>query len=225
MVPRVEAAATLAGLLGFLLLGAETASSAPKIDRSPPTSPRIVGPRTTSSTRPVYSFSATDRVTSRSKLRYRCGFDTVRLHPCAARFSQRLALGRHRLRVQALDGARNKSRVTSITVDVSTHRKPGRGRRPTSATSAASSAATSTSTAATSASAATSSASVSARLAAAGAARSVAGPGLLCRPKRARLQPGHAPGALADGAARAQCAERRARPPTCAPAPTARTCS
>ena len=76
------------------------------------------GPRTTSSPRPVYQFVASDRRTPRSRLRYRCSFDSRRLHECAARYSQRLAVGRHVLRAQAVDRAGNRSRVTSVTVVV-----------------------------------------------------------------------------------------------------------
>ena len=94
------------------------AQATPEPDRSPPTAPAIVGPRTTSSPRPVYKFVASDRRTPRSRLRYRCSFDSRRLHECAARYSQRLAVGRHVLRAQAVDRAGNRSRVTSVTVVV-----------------------------------------------------------------------------------------------------------
>jgi hypothetical protein len=114
----LQIAAKLAGVVGLLLLSAGVAPSAVQADRSPPTAPRIVGPRTTSSIKPVYSFSATDRQTARSKLRYRCSFDTLRLHACTARFSQKLGRGRHKLRVKAVDRAGNQSRMTSLTVDV-----------------------------------------------------------------------------------------------------------
>src|SRR5437016_5818887 len=117
--PLLKVAAKLAGVVGLLLLSAGVAASALRSDRSPPTAPRIVGPRATSNTRPVYSFSATDRQTTRSRLRYRCAFDTLRLHTCASRFSQTLRVGRHQLRAQALDRAGNQSKVTSITVVVS----------------------------------------------------------------------------------------------------------
>jgi hypothetical protein len=53
----------------------------------------------------VYTFSATDDQAPRSRLRYRCSFDTARLHACSARYSQRLAVGNHKLRVRALDDA------------------------------------------------------------------------------------------------------------------------
>src|SRR6266542_4808222 len=96
LVPRraVKVAASLAWVIGVLFC-AGVSASALKADRLRPTAPRIVGPRTTSSRRPLYSFSATDRETARSRLKYRCGFDTIRLHSCPARFSQQLDQGQH----------------------------------------------------------------------------------------------------------------------------------
>ena len=114
----LKAAAQYAAVCGVVLLTCGTAASARKADRSPPTAPRIAGPRVTSSPKPVYQFSARDRQTRRSRLRYRCSFDSRRLHACHARFSQRLVRGRHELRAQAVDRAGNRSAVRSITVKV-----------------------------------------------------------------------------------------------------------
>jgi hypothetical protein len=54
----------------------------------------------------------------RTRLRYRCSFDSRRLHGCGARYSQRLAVGRHVLRAQTVDRAGNRSGVRSVTVVV-----------------------------------------------------------------------------------------------------------
>jgi len=49
----LQVAAKLAGVVGLLLLSAGVAPAGLKADRSPPTAPRIVGPRVTSRTTPV----------------------------------------------------------------------------------------------------------------------------------------------------------------------------
>src|SRR5207247_1159418 len=58
MVPPLKAAPWYAVACGVVLLTCGTAASALKADRSPPTAPRIAGPRVTSSPKPVYHFSA-----------------------------------------------------------------------------------------------------------------------------------------------------------------------
>ena len=85
-------------------------------DRTPPARPRVEGPRETFELSPTFQFSSTDRRTPRSKLRYRCSFDGARLRPCRPRYSQPLTPGRHVLRVQAVDSAGNRSRVTTVVV-------------------------------------------------------------------------------------------------------------
>jgi hypothetical protein len=87
-------------------------------DRVPPKAPSIIGPHVTTATRPVFRFSSSDRVTSRAKLRYRCSFDTVRLHGCARRYVQALGAGHHLLRARAMDKAGNVSRLTRFHVQV-----------------------------------------------------------------------------------------------------------
>ena len=114
----LKAATQYAAACGVVLLTCGTAASAITADRSPPTAPRVAGPRVTSSTKPVYRFSATDRATRASKLRFRCSFDARRLHACGTRFSQRLERGRHELRAQTVDRAGNRSPVTLTTVTV-----------------------------------------------------------------------------------------------------------
>jgi hypothetical protein len=83
-----------------------------------PTRPRVVGPRVTRSRAPAFRFSATDAVTPRRQIRYRCAFDRPRLHACSARYRQRLRRGRHVLRVKALDSLGNESGVTRVRVRV-----------------------------------------------------------------------------------------------------------
>src|SRR5690349_3576929 len=78
-----------------------------------PAAPRVSGPRTTTSTRPVYRFSAARAA------RFRCSFDAPKLHACAARFSQQLAVGAHVLRAQAVGRTGKTSRVTTVNVRIS----------------------------------------------------------------------------------------------------------
>jgi YVTN family beta-propeller protein len=77
-----------------------------------PAAPEVTGPRSTTSTRPVYGFTAARAV------RFRCSFDTTKLHACAARYSQTLKVGAHTLRAQAVGRTGKKSRVTSVRVSV-----------------------------------------------------------------------------------------------------------
>src|ERR671935_259394 len=73
-------AATLASLRG-----AGSARARPLRDRVPPTTPTVVGPRRSTTTTPMYRFSARDGATPTAKIRFRCAFDSRRLHGCRAR--------------------------------------------------------------------------------------------------------------------------------------------
>ena len=78
-----------------------------------PAAPSVSGPRATESIRPAYRFSAARAV------RFGCAFDVPKLHACAARYSQRLTVGAHVLRVQAVGRTGKTSRVTTVRVRVS----------------------------------------------------------------------------------------------------------
>jgi streptogramin lyase len=56
------------------------------------------------------------RFRSAGAARFRCAFDSSRLHPCAARYVQRLAPGRHVLFVQAVSARGERSRITRVAV-------------------------------------------------------------------------------------------------------------
>ncbi len=77
-----------------------------------PPAPSVTGPRETTSTHPVYSFRA------RGAVSFRCAFDSVRLHRCAARYSQTLVIGSHVLRVRAVGRRGALSRTTTVRVVV-----------------------------------------------------------------------------------------------------------
>jgi len=73
----------------------------------------------------VYRFVAHERGVPAARMRFRCSFDRPRLHRCRARYRQRLALGRHVLRVRAVDPAGRQSRLTRVVVRI----VPGTGPR------------------------------------------------------------------------------------------------
>lgn len=83
-----------------------------------PTPPVVTGPRSTTSTRPVYRFSSHEPGVAARRIRFRCSFDRPRLHACRARYSQRLGVGRHVLRVQAVDPAGRRSAVRRVSVTI-----------------------------------------------------------------------------------------------------------
>jgi virginiamycin B lyase len=96
-------------LLAGALLAVGVAAAAPP---RPPAAPTVLGPRRTSAATPVYRFRAARAVS------FRCAFDSVRLHRCRARYSQRLAPGPHVLRVRALGARGAVSRVVRVSVRV-----------------------------------------------------------------------------------------------------------
>jgi hypothetical protein len=94
--------------LALAVLAAGAAAARPR----PPAAPTVTGPRSTSSTTPVYRFKAARAVS------FRCAFDTPKLHRCAARYSQRLTVGAHALRVQAVGRRGRTSRVVRVGVTI-----------------------------------------------------------------------------------------------------------
>lgn len=74
--------------------------------------PHVTGPRTTTSERPVYRFHAAHAVG------FRCAFDSRQLRRCPARYSQRLGLGRHVLRVRAVGRRGTLSRTVAVKIVV-----------------------------------------------------------------------------------------------------------
>jgi uncharacterized delta-60 repeat protein len=88
------------------------------VDGTPPTKPRVRGPRKTTSRRPTYRFSATDALTPRAELQFLCAFDSARLRPCPPVYRRPLRPGTHVLRVSAEDEAGNRSAVARLPVVV-----------------------------------------------------------------------------------------------------------
>jgi streptogramin lyase len=77
---------------------------------SSPPAPRVTGPRDTTATRPVFTFSAPKAVS------YRCAFDSVLLQRCARRYSQTLEPGTHVLRVRAILRGGKLTRLAAVRV-------------------------------------------------------------------------------------------------------------
>jgi len=87
-------------------------------DRTKPAKPTVHGQRRTHSSRPLYRFAARDADNPLRELSFRCSLDSRHLHRCFRTFGRRLKPGRHILRVQALDIAKNRSRVKAILITV-----------------------------------------------------------------------------------------------------------
>jgi virginiamycin B lyase len=83
-----------------------------------PATPVVHGPRSTTASRPVYRFVSHERGVPAAKIRFRCSFDRPRLRSCRSRYSQRLAVGRHVLRVQAVDPAGRRSGVRKVRIAI-----------------------------------------------------------------------------------------------------------
>ena len=110
------------------VVSAGSAQSSHRKDNVAPRTPRIIGPKWTTSTRPVYVFSSSDQRTAPRRLRYVCAFDRGHLRRCPRRYSRRLRVGKHRLRARAIDRAGNRSRLASIKIRVGggpAHPPPG----------------------------------------------------------------------------------------------------
>jgi len=87
-----------------------------RIDTRAPTKPSAAGPRLARTDSPAYRFSAADPGTPRRRIRFRCAFDTKRLHDCSSAYRRHLPQGRHVLRVRAVDPAGNESGMTTVRI-------------------------------------------------------------------------------------------------------------
>ncbi len=83
-----------------------------------PSTPVVHGPRSTTDTTPTYRFSARENGVPAKRIHFLCAFDRPKLHACRARYSQRLSIGRHVLRVQAVDPAGFRSRIRKVRVAI-----------------------------------------------------------------------------------------------------------
>jgi YVTN family beta-propeller protein len=103
-------------------VGVGSASAAPR-----PSKPRVLGPRQTTDRTPTFRFVSSEHGLSNRALRFRCALDAGRLRPCPRRYTPTLGLGRHRLRVVAVDPRGRTSPTTTAVVRV-LKRTPGPAR-------------------------------------------------------------------------------------------------
>jgi hypothetical protein len=87
-----------------------------RVDTKSPSRPSVRGPRLSTTLSPVYRFSSRDAGTASSRIRFRCAFDTKRLHVCSTTYHRRLTQGRHVLRIRAVDPAGNESGTTTVRI-------------------------------------------------------------------------------------------------------------
>ena len=83
-----------------------------------PTAPRILGPRHTTDRTPTFRFASHEAGLPARAIRFRCSIDRTKLHRCVDRYTPRLGLGRHTLRVRAYDpkGRRSRTSVAHVSV-------------------------------------------------------------------------------------------------------------
>lgn len=86
------------------------------VDTTPPSAPRVTGPRKLDRARATYVFAARDAIAPQRRLRFRCAFDSRRLKACKSRITRRLSEGRHLLRVAAVDEAGNIGHTTVVSI-------------------------------------------------------------------------------------------------------------
>jgi M6 family metalloprotease-like protein len=121
-VQRVIATTVAVAFLGLVaaqLASATSARHTPSArDTTPPSVPKVRGPRRTPNHAPTFRFRSIDHGTPTGKLRYRCAFDSRHLHACRPIYRQHLTTRRHLLRVRAQDRAGNTSRITTVRVKI-----------------------------------------------------------------------------------------------------------
>src|SRR4029453_3993544 len=99
-----------------------------------PTAPRILGPRRTTDRTPTFRFVSHEVGLRSRAIRFRCAIDRRRLHSCSNPYTPTLRLGRHALRVRAVDPRgrtsrtrRHRGRLHSFSTP---HPRPPRPGRP-----------------------------------------------------------------------------------------------
>ncbi len=83
-----------------------------------PSRPRILGPRHTTDRTPTFRFVSHEAGLPARAIRFRCAVDGRRLHRCPGRYTPTLGLGRHKLRVRAVDPKGRTSRTSVARVSV-----------------------------------------------------------------------------------------------------------
>jgi streptogramin lyase len=118
-----EGTRTFLLIVGLACFAAATSVSlgavaAPSRNEARPAAPHILGPRRTTDRTPTFRFVSHEAGLGTRSLGFRCAIDRERLHRCPSRYTARLALGRHTLRVRAVDPSGRTSRTSSARVSV-----------------------------------------------------------------------------------------------------------
>jgi DNA-binding beta-propeller fold protein YncE len=103
------------GLVVAFLVAATCAAAASAAPR--PAKPRVLGPRRTGDRTPTFRFVSTESGIPSRALHFRCSV-TRRLHPCPRRYTPNLRIGRHVLRVLAVDPSGRRSPTARVIVRI-----------------------------------------------------------------------------------------------------------
>jgi virginiamycin B lyase len=106
----------LKAFLVVTLVASASAASASTTER--PSKPRVLGPRLTADRTPTFRFVSRERGVSPRVLRFRCALGAARLRFCPRRYTPTLRLGRHVLRVVAVDPSGRRSPTATVVVRV-----------------------------------------------------------------------------------------------------------
>jgi YVTN family beta-propeller protein len=101
----------------FLVAALSAATAADSLTASRPSAPAVTGARVVTGTVSV-TFSAHEPGVPAARLRFRCAFDTTRLHLCPRKYRVRLAVGAHVLRARTVDPRGRQSATTTAHVTV-----------------------------------------------------------------------------------------------------------
>jgi YVTN family beta-propeller protein len=83
-----------------------------------PSRPIVSGPRISERRRVAYAFRSSESGVAASRIYFRCTVDSKRLHRCPRLFRTTLAIGRHVLRVQAVDPRGRGSATTTVRIRI-----------------------------------------------------------------------------------------------------------
>src|SRR5262245_28720546 len=102
-------------LVAAFLVAASCAAAAPAAQR--PAKPRVLGARRTVDRTPTFRFVSSEPGVSSRALHFRCSV-AGRLHSCPRRYTPKLRIGRHVLRVLAVDSTGRRSPTASVVVRI-----------------------------------------------------------------------------------------------------------
>jgi hypothetical protein len=83
-----------------------------------PSPPTVARPHTSEKQRVTYTFRSSERGVPARRIRFRCAIDSKELRACPRRLTIRVVVGRHALRVQAVDPRGRRSSTTTVRVRI-----------------------------------------------------------------------------------------------------------